>query len=147
LIFIDSGAFLARHVERDQHHVQACLAWDLLAGENERCFTSNFVLDETFTLLGRRTSYAFAAAQARSLYTSRVLEILRPTPEDEIRALERFEKLADQKVSFTDCISFVLMRREGLQRVFSFDRHFIHAGFRTWPDYGYVHEPPPVWEV
>ena len=37
------------------------------------------------------------------------------------------------KVSFTDCISFVLMRKRQIKRVFAFDRHFMHAGFTLWP--------------
>ncbi|MEX1044724.1 MAG: hypothetical protein WEC73_01230 [Chthoniobacterales bacterium] len=39
-------------------------------------------------------------------------------------------KFADQGVSFTDGMSFVLMRREGLWEVFGFDGHFTAAGFR-----------------
>ena len=66
--------------------------------------------------------------------TSSTLEILRPSPEDELAALDLFEKFADQEVSFTDCISFVLMRRRQIKRVFSFDRHFRHAGFTLWPE-------------
>ena len=49
-------------------------------------------------------------------------------------ALERMHKLADQKVGFTDAISFVLMSRHGLTTAFTFDRHFEDAGFLVWPD-------------
>jgi predicted nucleic acid-binding protein len=38
-------------------------------------------------------------------------------------------KYSDQAISFTDCVSFVLMRREGIKRAFSFDKHFRYAGF------------------
>lgn len=64
---------------------------------------------------------------------SEILEVLRPTAEDELRALDLFEKYADQRVSFTDCVSFVLMRRSRIERVFSFDSHFSRAGFTIWP--------------
>jgi predicted nucleic acid-binding protein len=57
VIFIDTGAFLARFVERDQFHKRALAVWRRLEKRHDRCFTSNFVLDETFTLLARRTSY------------------------------------------------------------------------------------------
>jgi uncharacterized protein len=39
-------------------------------------------------------------------------------------------KYSDQRVSFTDCISFVLMKRERVKIAFTFDRHFSLAGFR-----------------
>ena len=99
----------------------------------ERPVTSNFVLNETITLLGRWVGYDFAAARARALLTSGSLEILRPGPDDEFAAVELFEKYSDQKASFTDCISFALMRKGGIDRAFSFDRHFRAAGFKPWP--------------
>jgi predicted nucleic acid-binding protein len=133
VIYIDTGAFIARYVQRDQYHNRAKNAWQTLSQQPWRCYTSNFVLDETFTLLARRTSYVFAAQRARSLLASRTLEIVRPVQEDEQRAVDLFEKFADQEVSFTDCVSFVLMRKHRLQRAFAFDRHFVHAGFRLWP--------------
>ncbi|MEW6489875.1 MAG: type II toxin-antitoxin system VapC family toxin [Thermodesulfobacteriota bacterium] len=133
MIFIDTGPFLARHIERDQHHRTAVAAWRRLAGDGRRCATSNFVLDETFTLLGRRAGYAFAADRARGLLASPSLLILRPVPEDEVQAVELLEKFADQEVSFTDCISFVLMRRHRIRCAFAFDRHFERAGFQVWP--------------
>ena len=46
-------------------------------------------------------------------------------------AIGIFRKYANQNVSFTDCISFVLMRRQGIKRAFTFGRHFAHAGFRA----------------
>ena len=133
MIYIDTGAFLARYVADDQHHHRAIKAWKRLAGERARCFTSNFVLDETLTLLARRAGYAFAVERARGFYDSAVLKILRPDRDDELSALEYFQKYGDQKVSFTDAISFVLMRKAKLGRVFSYDRHFQQAGFKVWP--------------
>lgn len=133
MIFIDTGAFLARHVSHDQFHAKARRAWKDLEKLKAPLFTSSFVLDETFTLLARRTSYAFAAARAEATYASRVLTILRPDPDDELSALALFRKLGDQEVSFTDCVSFALMRRHKLTRAFTFDRHFAAAGFAIWP--------------
>lgn len=143
MIFLDTGAFIARYFARDQYHSEAQAAWKELHASTRRCVTSNFVLDETFTLLARRTSYAFAAQRARGLLTSDQLEILRPGHDDELRALELFEKLADQKVSFTDCVSFVLMKKHRIRRAFSFDGHFALAGFELWPEgWGTVHQRP-----
>ena len=132
MIFVDSGAFLARYAEGDQCHRAALHAWKRLERSSGALFTSSFVVDETLTLLGRRT-YAFAAARADALYASRVLTILRPDAADESAAVDLFRKFADQKVSFTDCVSFALMRRHRLKRAFTFDRHFAAAGFEVWP--------------
>lgn len=133
MIFIDTGAFIARHLERDQHHQDAVEFWTRMARDKTRCTTSSFVLDESFTLLGRFAGNAFAAARARNIYASSVLRILRPDAEIEPRALEYFTKYADQKVSFTDAVSFALMRKERMRKAFTFDRHFADAGFEVLP--------------
>jgi predicted nucleic acid-binding protein len=133
MIFVDTGALLARFVKRDQYHRPAQHAWKRLSRSSWKCFTTNFVLDEAFTLLGRRTSYDFAAERALGLLTSQNLVILRPGPEAELQAVALFRKFANQRVSYADCISFVLMKRQGLRRAFTFDRHFADAGFEIWP--------------
>lgn len=95
--------------------------------------TSNFVIDEAVTLIGRRAGHRFAADVIRRLYTSRALELIRPDAEAELAALSSYETDHDQDVSFTDCISFLLMERRKLRRVFTFDHHFRIAGFEVVP--------------
>jgi predicted nucleic acid-binding protein len=133
VIYIDTGAFLARHLSKDQYYRQANAFWDSIRKKSETCVTSNFVLDETFTLLGRRAGYSFAAQRARNIYASESLSILRPSREDELKAIDFFEKYSDNRLSFTDCISFVLMQNKKIKRVFTFDHHFQLVGFQTYP--------------
>lgn len=134
MIFIDTGAFIARHVAEDRLHARAAAGWDELARERTPAFTGTLVLSETFTLLSRRAGYAFAAQRARHIFDSGALTVLRPGEREDREALVFFEKFADQGVSFADCSSFALMRRHGIKRVFTFDRHFALAGFEVWPD-------------
>jgi predicted nucleic acid-binding protein len=132
VIFIDTGAFLARHLSRDQHHAEAVAGWQALANARLDCCTSNFVLDELFTLLGRRAGFTFAAERARALYASSVLRLLRPDHDCEIAAIAWMQRYADQRVSYTDCVSFQLMQDHRIDTAFTFDRHFELAGFRRW---------------
>ena len=132
MLFIDTGAFIGKYLTQDQHHKDAQDKWQQIEKEKRRCLTSNFVLDETFTLLGRWTNAKFAAEKANIIYSSKMIEILRPEHSDELAAIELLQKFADQKISYTDCISFVLMKRMKIKQAFSFDRHFIAAGFKTY---------------
>ena len=132
MIFVDTGAFLARYLAHDQYHTAAVAGWKVLGDGDTPCFTSNFVLDELFTLLGRRAGYSFAADRARAVYGSREISILRPDRDDEIEAIGYMEKFADQRVSYTDCVSFRLMTSRRIRSVFGFDRHFEYAGFELW---------------
>jgi predicted nucleic acid-binding protein len=132
MIFIDTGAFLARYLHRDQHHEQAISCWKELASSKQQTFTSNFVLDELFTLLGRKADYLFAAKQATIILSSSHLNILRPDISVEKTAVEYLKKYADQQISYTDCISFVLMKQRGIKQVFSFDHHFERVGLKFY---------------
>ena len=132
MIFIDTGAWIARFDTSDQHHGEAMAKWEQLSAERPRILTSNMVLAETFTLIARKKSYPFAARQADALYRSTALKVLRPTEEDEVRAVYIFRKYADQKVSFIDCVSFALMQKNNIERTLTFDLHFQLAGFTLY---------------
>lgn len=153
MLFIDTSAWLAWYHKRDPHHAAAVEVWRAILAQGGNYATSSFVLDELFTLLGRRLEYRFAADRARSIYRSDLLTILRPDEDDETKALVYFEKFADQRVSFTDCVSFALMRRRRIERVFAFDRHFAIAGFSVIPGAfpagatGWVAETPEPYVV
>ena len=133
MLFIDTGAFIAKFLPADQFHIKATEIWKQLDKKQSKIVTSNFVLDETLTLLARRSSYEFAAEIAQALYSSEATKIVRPTLETELSALTFFEKFSDQKISFTDCISFVVMANVRIETALTFDRHFVQAGFRRLP--------------
>src|SRR5947209_2353635 len=130
MIFVDTGAFVARYHAQDQFHGASLTSWDKLRKSGAKLYTSNFVLDETITLLGRRAGYGFAAGKARLIYASPSLTVLRPEAKDELRAVELFTKYADQEMSFTDCVSFALMSGHKIKQVFGYDDDFVLAGFQ-----------------
>jgi predicted nucleic acid-binding protein len=109
-------------------------AWAALKPQNSpwRLVTSGGVLGETFTLLGRRAGYPFAASVARSVLESPSFSIRWGDATLANAALGFFHKFSDQSVSWVDCESFALMRSARITRAFTFDRHFDDAGFHTW---------------
>ncbi len=132
-LLIDTGAFYAQRDPADQHHALATAGFATLAAITCQIFSSEHVLDETLTLFARRENYAYAAVAGEELLASRVVRWLDATPAEWHVALRLMRKFADQAVSFTDCLSFALMKREKINHVFGFDRHFEAAGFRLWP--------------
>lgn len=133
MIFVDTGAFLARYLAKDQHHEAARRAWRELETSRLPCATSSLVLDELVTLLCRRAGASFGAETGRRILASPSIKILRPAIKDEEAALGLLEKFGDQSLSFTDAVSFALMRQARITRAFGFDRHFTAAGFELWP--------------
>jgi uncharacterized protein len=131
-LFVDTGAFVAKEITGDQFHTVARDSWNEVERRGLRLVSSEHVFDESATLIARRSNYAFAAEWGRDALESGI-EWLRAGEEDWSSALILMRKFADQGVSFTDCLSAVLMKRAGLKRVFGFDRHFKSMGFQIWP--------------
>jgi predicted nucleic acid-binding protein len=128
LIFVDTGAFLALYIKRDQYHRQATKIFPTLP----RPFsTSNHVVDELATLLGRIAGYRYAADRVDDLYASESIDVMASTRDDEIDAIRWMRKYSDKDISFTDCVSFAMMRRRSIRTAFTFDRHFRDAGFQV----------------
>ena len=128
MIFIDSGAWIALFDKDDQYHLRAKRLWTQIAVDHPFQVTSNLVLNETLTYLARRIRYPYAVEVGRKPLRHPTLEVFRSRDLDEENALDRMDKWSDQRLGFTDCVSLELMRRHGLYRVFSFDRHFALAG-------------------
>jgi predicted nucleic acid-binding protein len=133
VILVDTGAFLARHMRGDQHHAEASRVWQDVARSGEPSLTTSFVIDEALTLIGRRAGNGMAAAVGPALYASRVLEIPDPSRDEQLAALGTLERLADQQLTFADCLSFGLLRARHIERVFGLDGDFRVAGFILVP--------------
>jgi hypothetical protein len=61
------------------------------------------------------------------------VDLVRVTPNDEQAAWRLFLDRPDKDYSFTDCTSFVLVRRLGLRRVVATDADFQREGFDVVP--------------
>lgn len=131
-LFVDTGAFVAKEIGGDQYHAQALRAWLEIEQGNYRLVSSEHILDESATLIARRSNYAWAADWGNDVLEAGI-EWLQADAAECRQALAFMRKFADQGVSFTDCLSAVLMKRAGLKQVFGFDRHFEAMGYKVWP--------------
>jgi predicted nucleic acid-binding protein len=59
--------------------------------------------------------------------------IIRPTIEDDLRAIGYIRRFADQLLTLTDTVSMAVMARLGLRKVFAYDWHFGILGFQIIP--------------
>jgi hypothetical protein len=128
-VFIDSGGFLAVMDRDDPFHPAAREITARLAVTRTQLYTSNYIVDETCTLVRARTTHGLAVQFLRSLRASGIL-VLRLTPAIEAEAERIFIRYDDKDFSFTDCTSFALIEAKRLDAVLSFDRHFSQYRFR-----------------
>jgi predicted nucleic acid-binding protein len=128
MIFVDSGAWYASVIVTDPDHI-AATAW--LSQNREPMITSDYVLDETLTLLRARGHTQIAIPFGNRLLSGRVAKLhIVDLPEVE-EAFQVFVAYADKEWSFTDCVSFVLIRKFSIGTAFSFDHHFRQFGICT----------------
>lgn len=128
-VFIDTSAIYALEDADDRRHQEArtIQRWCLTA--RPQLFTTHHILDESVTLIGARLLPAQAARFARSLLSSQIVRIVRTDEAVEQAALNLYERFQDARLSFTDCLSFAVMRVLDITMAFAFDRHFERAGF------------------
>ena len=136
-IFIDTGAWVALENKKDIHYEQAITFKDEIKNKRYRLYTSNFVLDETCTLLLANVGYEKtieSIKRIRALRDKGLLHVIQVTEDIEDCAwliFERFNK--DKFWSFTDCTSKAIMEMLDITESFSFDRNFEQMGFVKRP--------------
>ena len=135
--FVDTTAWAAVKNRKDRNYLAAVEVFTDLAERRERVVTTDFVLDETYTLLLYEVGYTTAVQFKRDLdamIRKGTVELVQVTPEVQIEAWAVFERFNRDKLwSFTDCTSYVVMRREGLAQAASFDEDFAQMGFVLRP--------------
>ena len=132
-VFVDTAGWFTLLDADDRRHAAARKARDRVLRRRGRLVTTDYVVDETLTLLRMRAGLDAAARWWWSLGASDRISIERIGPERTDRALEWFFGWPDQRFSFTDCTSFVVMRELGLERALTSDAHFATAGFELLP--------------
>ncbi|MDA8334140.1 MAG: type II toxin-antitoxin system VapC family toxin [Peptococcaceae bacterium] len=132
-MFVDTSAWCALTDRSDQNHDQAARLWKSIQGMGAWLYTSDYVMDETLTLLRMRTGHANAVKFGQAVQNSAVVEVLWMDEDAWKDSWLTFSTYHDKDFSFTDCTSFVFMKKLGLSRVFAFDRHFTQAGFQLVP--------------
>lgn len=129
-VFVDTSAWFAFANRKDPDHAAVRAVLDGFEG---RLTTSNFVFDETVSLCRYRLGYRVAERVGSVLLDPATVDLIRILPEDEQVAWALFRARADQRYSFTDCTSFVLMRRLGIHDAFALDEDFRTEGFGVAP--------------
>lgn len=131
-LFVDTSAWLALNDKNDQYHNKAKNKSLEIGRQRIELVTSEYIFDESITLIRHRISHASAVLFGNSLLNSNIVEIIDVTGMDRFKAWELFKKYEDKELSFTDCISFVLIKNLRLQKVFTFDDHFKQMGFEVF---------------
>ncbi len=132
-LFVDTGAWCALYDKSDLYHPHALSFLQGLKEKKAQLITSDYVLDETLTLLRFRAGHREAVEFGRWVLRSPLVKMLSVNERVWQAAWEIFVRYDDKDFSFTDCTSFALMQQLGLHEAFAFDDHFRQMGFVMVP--------------
>jgi predicted nucleic acid-binding protein len=125
-VFADTFYFLALLDSREKHHEEAVAASRNVA---LKMVTTEWVLAEFADAYSHPKDRADFISLYRALLRNPRARIVPAQSRLFQRGVDFFEQRDDKNWSLTDCLSFLVMRDEGIEESLTGDKHFEQAGF------------------
>ena len=132
-LFVDTAGWTMLADESDRQHATACAFRDEWLDSAGVLVSSDFVMDETLTLMRVRLGLNAAERWWDQVEGSPRVHWEWIDPARAEKARHWFFRWRDKDFSFTDCSSFVVMKERRIKAALTNDRHFVQAGFQTYP--------------
>lgn len=126
MIFVDTSVWFAAHVAEDGDHVRSR---ELLLNSSSDFVTTDYVVDELLTLLVARNQREIAVRIGARLWSEQICKLIWISEVDVRAAWQVFLSFTDKKWSFTDCVSYAVMKRLNISEAFALDDDFRQFGF------------------
>jgi uncharacterized protein len=94
---------------------------------------TSYIFDEVVTYFNSRNHHTKAVQIGNYLLLSPSVQFVHVDEVLFYRGWEYFQQHQDKRYSLTDSISFVVMQQHDIQIAYTFDQHFIQAGFQKEP--------------
>lgn len=133
-LFVDSAGWMACADEADPLHRESVKSRDEWLKQGGRLLTTDYIVDETLTLLRVRLHLRAAKRWWEAVSASARVKIHHLDADILDAARTIFFRYADKDFSFTDCTSFALMKHLRLKQALSTDHHFRQMGFSALPE-------------
>lgn len=134
-IFLDSSGLIALLSKNDNNHESAANYWYNLMAQDIAVYLTDYVFDETYTVLRSHVGYEIAVKFGELVMESSALNLINVDDELFRAAWNIILKYSDKTYSFTDSTSFAVMDVYGIETTFSFDKHFAQHGFTLLPEF------------
>jgi predicted nucleic acid-binding protein len=132
-LFVDTAGWMMLADASDPLHTHAAAYRDAWLESGGLFVSTDYVLDETITLIRFRLGLRAAEAWWNQVEGSGRLIWEWIDPPRAEKARKWLFRWRDKDFSFTDCTSFVIMRERRLRVALTSDRHFVQAGFEIAP--------------
>ena len=129
----DTSYLLALELRDDQYHSEAIRHWQGFSNRLPQLVITSFIFSEVVTFINSRGLHSRAVQLGNLLLQSKHIEFVQVNTNLLAEGWQYFQQHQDKDYSLTDCISFVVMRNQGITTAFTFDRHFEQASFHKQP--------------
>jgi predicted nucleic acid-binding protein len=125
-VFFDTSAIYAYINAKDPDHRKVKSFINDFRGQ---LIITNYIFDEIVTLVTNRIGHETAVMVGNTLLNSPQIDRIWITQDYEKEAWKLFCGRNDKEYSFTDCITFIVMRQRNIKKCLAFDEHFKQEGF------------------
>ena len=133
-LFVDTWGWLTLQDRKEKRYREVKALYEVARQQGSALYTTDYVLDETFTLLFRRLPLP-TAQESLELFdraiTQGYLQLERITSARFEQAKRLRLKFQDKpKISFTDFTSMVVMTELHIEEILTEDEHFLQVGMK-----------------
>lgn len=132
-LFANSSFFVAYHDSKDENHQPAQALVRGFEGRPVLLVTTDYLFDEVITVLLVRNNKHIAIQAGKAMLEESNIELVRIDEELFNEAWEIFQRFQNKEWSFTDCTSYMVMKKLNIGTGISFDKHFKQFGVRVVP--------------
>lgn len=129
MIFLDTSAIYALADTADPNHSQVKSFFHHALEDRQQFLVHNYILVESASLLQHRLGLETVL---RFLRESSAFRTHWVTPQDHHQGVELLEGRGRRDFSLVDCVSFVVMRRLGVEEALACDADFAREGFELY---------------
>lgn len=133
-ILIDTSALLALADPKDNNRQQAITCLNTIKDHRLPVFVSIPTIYESHRRFLFDLGQVVAAGFLQNIYDGSV-NIVYTIKDDEQEGIRLIERYAGLKITMTDAVNMAVMIRLGIAVSFSFDRHYLQAGFIRIPPF------------
>lgn len=131
-LFVDTWGWLTLHDKGENQHKEVVEFYQQFRAQKGEVYTTDYVLDETFTLLFKRLSPSQAQTAMETLlaaFNYVTFHLIWITEERFSQTTNmRLKYLDKPQISFTDLTSMVVMSEFSIISILSGDAHFTQVG-------------------
>ncbi len=130
-LLVDADAFVALVCRNDSSHQRAEIFQEQIIKDNFELIVSDPAFGEAITVISQKEGLRVAVKFADEVFAS-PLEIIEVDPALRKEGLDIFKKQTSKNSRFTDCINMAIMKKLGLNTIFSFDVQYKKNKFKRF---------------